>query len=307
MQHILIIKHGALGDIILATAAFAAIRAHHPRAKITLLTTRPYAALLAASPYFDEIWVDKKPRLYNFIGIRRLYRLLNQTAWDFVYDLQTSERSSAYWWLFKRPRPPFSGVGRRHSHRFNDRARHALHALEHDRRQLEIAGIHNLKAPDISWLKEEFPLPKRGEGIFALMVPGGAQHRPEKRWPAEHFIALARILSERGITPVLLGTESERTVLDDIATAVPQAINLCGKTSIAQIANLARQAIVAVGNDTGPMHVIAAAGCPSLVLFSAASSPSRSAPVGANVRTLQRDPISSISPDEALAILVDLV
>ncbi|MFO0456279.1 MAG: glycosyltransferase family 9 protein [Alphaproteobacteria bacterium] len=307
MQNILIIKHGALGDVILATAAFAAIRAHHPQAKITLLTTQPYADLLSASPYFDEIWIDKKPRLYNFYAIRRLYRLLNQKHWDFVYDLQTSERSSAYWWLFKRPRPPFCGVGRRHSHRFNDPTRRELHALDHDRSQLAITGIHTYKMPDISWLKEEFPLPRRGDGIYALIVPGGAAHRPEKRWPIGHFIALALILSERGITPVLLGTESERIVLGDIAKAVPAAINLCGKTSIAQIASLAREAIVAVGNDTGPMHVIAAAGCSSLVLFSGASDPTRSAPMGTHVRTLQRDPMANIQPEEALAILVDLV
>ncbi|MFO0109928.1 MAG: glycosyltransferase family 9 protein, partial [Alphaproteobacteria bacterium] len=98
MQNILIIKHGALGDIILATAAFAAIRAHYPRAKITLLTTRPYADLLSSSPYFDEIWIDTKPRLYQIYGIYRLYRLLNQKNWDFIFDLQTSERSTIYWW-----------------------------------------------------------------------------------------------------------------------------------------------------------------------------------------------------------------
>ncbi len=307
MQNILIIKHGALGDIILATAAFAAIRAHHPKTKITLLTAQPYADLLSASPYFDEIWVDKKPRLYHIYGIYRLYRLLNQKRWDFIFDLQTSERSSIYWWLLKRPRAPFCGVGRHHSHRFDDPKRHELHALEHDRSQLAVVGIHNLKIPDISWLKEDFSLPKRGDGIYALFVPGGAAHRPEKRWPTEHFIALAHILSERGITPVLLGTESERRVLRDIANAVPTAINLCGKTSIPQIASLARQAIVAVGNDTGPMHVIAATGCPSLVLFSLSSNPSRSAPAGNNVRTLQRNPMANIQPEEALAILVNLV
>ena len=70
-ESILIIKHSALGDVILATACFKAIRAQHPGAEIILLTTRPYAQLLAQSPYFNEIWVDSRPRWTDREGIER--------------------------------------------------------------------------------------------------------------------------------------------------------------------------------------------------------------------------------------------
>ena len=101
-ENILVIKHSALGDVVLATAGFAAIRAHHPDAHIVCLTTRSYAELLEASPYFNEVWIDTKPKFTNRRGMRELYEMLNSKQWDWVYDLQTSGRSTWYQWLFKR-------------------------------------------------------------------------------------------------------------------------------------------------------------------------------------------------------------
>lgn len=300
-EQILVIKHGALGDIIIATAGFAAIRAHHPHARITLLTTKAYAPLLAQSPYFDEIWVDSKPKLFDRKAIGRLRHMLNSQRWAWVYDLQTSKRSTLYPWLLARPWPRISNVSRFASHGYTDPARHRRHALDNLQRQLAIASIE-VTMPDISWLQDDtlchsltFP-----HAPFALLVPGGAAHRPEKRWPAEQYAALAQELAGRHIRPVLIGTEAEQAALDSIAARVPAAVNLCGKTSIAQLASLARMAQLAVGNDTGPMHVIAATGCPSTVLFSHASNPERSAPVGAQVTILREQNLSELTVDRVL-------
>ncbi len=105
----------------------------------------------------------------------------------------------------------------------------------------------------------------------------------------------------RGIRPVLIGTEAEGAALDAIAAKVPEALNLRGKTSIAQLATLARRATLAVGNDTGPMHIIGASHCPSLVLFSHASDPVRSAPVGESVTVLREPDLAELSVDRVLA------
>jgi ADP-heptose:LPS heptosyltransferase len=75
-ENILVIKHGALGDIVIATAGFAAIRTQHPNAHITCLTTKAYAELLAQSPYFNEIWVDSKPKLFESAARNRLKSML---------------------------------------------------------------------------------------------------------------------------------------------------------------------------------------------------------------------------------------
>lgn len=61
---------------------------------------------------------------------------------------------------------------------------------------------------------------------------------------------------------MLIGQAAEQEAIDLIRSDCPEAVSLCGQTSIAEIASLARAACVAVGNDTGPMHIIAASGCP---------------------------------------------
>jgi ADP-heptose:LPS heptosyltransferase len=322
-ENILVIKHSALGDIVLATAAFAAIRRAHPTARIHCLTTSGYASLMAQMPFFDEIWVDSKPRWYDKKGIGHLKAMLNSKPWAWVYDLQTSQRTTLYQWLLKSPWPSISNASNWSSHPRGEYDT-AKHALENIRGQLAIAGINDVGMPDVSWLEEDVseldPALRnvseslaagvsgnaaKGESLpsIALLVAGGAAHRPEKRWPTEQYASLAAELVARGITPVLVGTKAEAAALDSIATRVPQAINLCGKTSVAQLATLARAATLAVGNDTGPMHIIAATDCPSTVLFSHASDPVRSAPMGAQVSILREQDLSTLSVDRVLATL----
>ena len=65
MTAILVIKHGALGDLVQAFAPFAAIRAHHPGARIDLLTTPPFAALMERAPWFDRVLTDDRPDWWN--------------------------------------------------------------------------------------------------------------------------------------------------------------------------------------------------------------------------------------------------
>lgn len=298
-SNILVIKHGALGDIILATAAFKAIREEHPQAHIVLLTTKGYAELVAQTPYFNEIWVDSKPKPFQREAIKRLRTILNSYRWEWVYDLQASSRTTFYQWLLKRPWPSISNASRWSSHprpHYNVKQ----HALANLSDQLAVAGLA-IGNPDISWLKGDvslFALPK----YYVLIVPGGAAHRPGKRWPAEQYAALAQELVTKGVTPVLIGSTAEEDVLKSIAARVPHTINLCGKTTIPQLAELARGASIAVGNDTGPMHVIAATGCPSTVIFSHESNPVRSAPVG-NVTILREKDLSHLTVDRVLVSL----
>lgn len=301
VPNILVIKHGALGDIVIATAGFKAIREQFPDAEIVVLTGSGFATLLAQSPYFNEIWADRKPRLFERDALGRLKTMLNSRRWDFVFDLQTSKRSTWYQWLFKRPWPPISNVSRWSSHGYTEPERHQRHALENLQRQLAMTGIE-AGMPDVSWLQEDITN-VRPVGPFALLVAGGAAHRPEKRWPADQYAALAHELVAQGITPVLIGTQAETEALQAIANRVPKAVNLCGKTSIPQLASLAREAVLAVGNDTGPMHVIAAAGCPSTVIFSHASDPARSAPIGPQVTILREQNLAELSVDRVLASL----
>ena len=294
-KRILVIKLGALGDIVLALGPFAAIRRDHPDAHITLLTTPPYAEFLAACPYFDEIRAEQRAPLWNPVAWLALSRSLREGGFDRVYDLQTSDRSG---WSFRLMgpgrRPEWSGIAPGCSHPHTNPNRDCMHSIERQIEQLAIAGIDNVPEADLSWMAADiarFGLAER----TALLVPGGAPHRPAKRWPVDRYAELATRLVTQGVEPVIVGAAAEADIAQEILTACPIARDLTAQTTIEDIAMLARNANIAIGNDTGPMHLIAAAGCPSVVLFSGASDPALTAPRGAEVTVLRAMDLATLS------------
>ena len=99
---------------------------------------------------------------------------------------------------------------------------------------------------------------------------------------------------------MLIGTAAEAPVLATILGEASGAIDLGGRTSLAQIVALARRATCAVGNDTGPIHIAATAGCPTVVLFGEGSDPRRSAPCGEAVTILHRVPLASLPVNDVV-------
>lgn len=272
MSAILVIRLGAFGDFVQSFAPFAAIRAHHAGDRITLLTTAPFAELARRAPWFDAVILDARPAFWNLPGILRLKRRLR--GFELVYDLQTSQRSAAYFRLAGRPRWSGAAPGCALPHA-NPR-RDFLHTRERQREQLEAAGIGAFPAPDLGWLSTPPPpgLPQR----YAVLAPGAAPHRPAKRWPVERFAALAGILAERGLRPVVIGSPTDAMLAGKIRDAVPETLDLAGRTSLFELATVLARAGIVIGNDTGPMHLATALGRPAIVLFSAASDPRLTAP-----------------------------
>lgn len=298
MKHILVIKLGALGDFFIAQQAFRAIRVHHLADHITLMTIPSLVELATLSGAFDAVIVDRRAR--SPLGYWQVAQGLRRAHFDFVYDLQGNRRTAWYWRLLWPRRPPWSGPVAGCSHprppRPVDQPR-----TEWLRVQLQALGVKVPSTLDVAWLKadiSEWKFPAR----IALLVAGGSAHRPGKRWPVAHYVRIAEILVARGITPVLIGTTIDAAVIREIRSRVPATLDLSDQTSVAMLASLARVACGALGNDTGPMHVVAATGCPSVVLFSGESDPLFVAPSGPCVEWLQRTSLSALSPDEVLRV-----
>jgi len=299
---ILVIKLAALGDVVQAFGPFAAIRAHHPGAGITLLTTPSYAGLARRSPWFDAVWADGRPAWTDLPAVWRLARRLHGAGFARVYDLQTSARSSRYR-MFVGGGAEWSGIARGASHPHANPLRDLMHTQNRQREQLAMAGISDFPAPDLSWLDDDvsgFGLPPR----FALLVPGASPGRPGKRWPAERFAALAAGLD---LPAGVVGGPAERPLATAIRAAAPGAIDLTGRTDYAALGAVARRAAYAVGNDTGPTHLVAAAGCPTLALFGPESDPALCAPRGRAVAVLRRDSLARLEVTEVRAALAGLI
>lgn len=295
-HRILVIKLGAFGDFLLALGPMQALRRFRPDAHITLLTTQPYRAMAEASGLFDAIVIDTRPKRFDLHGWLALRRTLRTVQPDFVVDLQTSDRSSFYRLLLLPDRPCWSGIARGCSHPHANPDRDHMHTAERQAEQMEMAGMPkgSVGLSDLSFLTADtahFFLPDR----YMLLVPGGAPHRPDKRWPAERYGAYAAAQLKQGITPVIIGTQAEHHAAETILEKAPGAISLLGRTSFAEIASLARGAESALGNDTGPMHLIALSGCPSTVLFSSASDPALCRPRGPDVRIIQTPDLRALT------------
>ena len=309
-DRILILKFGALGDFIQAFAGFQVIRAAHPEARITLLTTPPFAELAQASGLFDEVETDGRPR--SWLQELAVLRRLRARRYKRVYDLQTSRRSSRYFYAFL-PRPPeWSGISPGCSHPQRRADRNDLHNLDRIADQLHDAGVAPVyplgaaPVPDLSWAAQRpgltpeeilsrFQLRKP----FALLVVGASAAKRDKVWPALSYVELAKALADAGLQVGLIGGDAERSLCASIAREAVGVRNLAGQTSLLELAALGASAALVVGNDSGPVHLLAYAGAPGLMLMSRVTDPGHCAP-RARMGWLRRDDLSTLSSQEVM-------
>jgi ADP-heptose:LPS heptosyltransferase len=295
LKRILVIRLGALGDFVLSFPAFAAVRAHHAQEHVTLLTTAPFTELARASPWFDDIRIDRRPGWFDFPALWQLRRQLR--GFDYVYDLQTSRRSSKYFLLAGRP--PWCGIAPGCSHPDRNPDRNIVHSIDRQRCQLAVAGVPPA-VTDLSWLAGHGP--RLGERVALLVPSTSGTHGGAKTWPLERYAALAKLIVARGMTPAVIGTAAETAAAQAIRAACPETLDLTGQTSILDLAGLAHRAALAVGGDTGPIHLAAMMGAPTIALFSRHSDPVHARPVG-QTTLLRADNILDLSVERVAAAL----
>ncbi|MFN3856437.1 MAG: glycosyltransferase family 9 protein [Caulobacter sp.] len=306
-EKILVIQAGNIAEFVLSLAAMRKIRQAHPRAHITLLTVPAFEALARSSPYFNDI--DTSGELLRSGGWLALRGRIKQARFGRIYDLQGTAATNTLFQML-RPFPPvWSGPasGAKLRHRNPDRDR--MHMLERHAEQLRVAGIWpdapttpgDAPGPDLSWILRRAPAPRPIAGAVApkpyvLLVPGGKDNAPEKRWPIEGYSELAARLFAGGYDIVIIGGPQESALARTIQKRVGRARDLTGRTDFAQIALVGAKAALAVGNDTGPLHLIAAAGAPTIGLFAGGPEALVSSPRG-HVAVIHAPDLASVAVD----------
>ncbi len=285
LKRVLVIKLGALGDFIQALGAMRVVRATHPSARITLLTTEPFEAFAKACPYFDIVEADGRPR--DIKGRADLIRRLRAASYDMVYDFQNNDRTSQYFAGLTGKKPLWSGAAQGASHQHRNPNRAMMHNFDRLTEQLLHAGltpkppgdatgwiIGQELTPSLEWIRPAFRDPPRFKpeffnlyGPYMLLIPGSSAEHPEKRWPVDRFAEIASWVASVGITPVVLGTKAEGDIGNQIMKLEPKTKSIIGRTDLFQLATLSERAVMAVGGDTGPMHLAAAARTPGVCLF----------------------------------------
>ena len=286
-KKILVIKFGGLGDVILSLNAIFSLKKKF-NVKPYLLTEKPYDDFFLKSKWFDEIITIKRSLFYLYDLIQIKKKLNPQTFYK-VFDLQTSRRSSYYLKIFNKNCCEINGIGKFSNVVHSNKNRNNLHTIERQKDQLRNSGIKFFTNPNLSWLYNEKKDLNFKNKKIAILVPGGSKKRLNKRIPEEVFIRVTNLLSNNKILPILLGSKDDFEVCEKIKKKNPEVLNLCNKTNFFQIANLSKKAILSVGNDTGPMHIISRGDNKTFVLFTKNSDPSLCRPTGKKVEILKFD------------------
>ncbi len=284
-MRILIIKLSAFGDVVQAIPAFQSVRRHYPDAQIDLLTA-PLFVDFTSKLTLGKLKIGKLPIFNNIIphqrfGYHRLGEILKlrkiiKGKYDQVIDLQCVARTANYYY-FCYPYPPlWAGVAKYAPISYN---RVFLESLKpHQRHQLLLNGldIPYQFGTDNAWVRQlpqKILSPLKKSKKYVLLVAGASPKHPEKCWKIENYAKIADILLAAKITPVLIGAGAEQQIAEKIMQLSPKICNLVGKTSLQDIAVLAKNAYYGIGNDTGAMHLIAQMGTKCLVLFAGRNNP----------------------------------
>jgi ADP-heptose:LPS heptosyltransferase len=252
---ILFISSTRIGDAVLSTGLLDHLMRAHPEARFTIVCGRVAEGVFRRMPRLDRLIAVEKRR-YSLHWLE-IWGQLATTRWDLVVDLRAS---AIAWLLWTRERKIIQG-GRRPGHRLTHLA--------------ALLGVEPPPLPVI-WTSPEDTTRAAAllpEGRpWLVLGPTANWHR--KVWPAERFAELAlRLTAPDGALPgagiVILGGpgDQERSMATPVLTALPQALDLVGKLDLPEVAAVLARAAIFIGNDSGLMHLAAAAGAPTLGLF----------------------------------------
>jgi|GEM_PF-2082931 lipopolysaccharide heptosyltransferase II len=296
-MEILIIQILRMGDALQLVPLMQGIKELFPESRLSLLTSRLGAGILSPQPEVDDIFVLEKTEIAALMetgtkqdtlsAVDRLAKNLTPVfikPWDWVINFSYSFATAQLSFLIDaKHRSGFTAnkhrqyiskekwfaysmasfVNRRYSvYNWVDINRHilGLRGLPHPP---VVTVSDDLRQKAVRYLKKN----KINTKSLVGLVPGASG--PHKRWPAEKFGRLGRVLVERHAKNILIfGDDTERTIGNQVKQLVGAgAINLAGETSLEDLKTYLSLCDVLVTNDTGPMHLAAAVATPTIGLF----------------------------------------
>ena len=311
---ILIVKLSAIGDVVHTLPALTALRRHYPRARITWLVEEAAADLVMGHPDVDEVLVSqRKTWLKGLKTPRRRQHLralagfvtrLRRHRFDMVLDFQFSLKGAVLIALTRARRKIGFGHGLAHQEcsyvALNEHIPAVsmdIHALDRNLIMLQAIGVecgpieYKLPVADVHRKKAMQLLSgfDRDAGAPFVAINPMAQWE-SKLWSGKGFARVADRLQQEARWPVVFtGGPGDRAYIDNILGQMKtMAPNLAGRTDLLTLAALLQQAKLMITTDTGPMHIAAAMGTPTVALFGP-TAPWRTGPYGRGHQVIQAD------------------
>ena len=301
---ILIVRLGALGDIVHAIPVAVALRRAYPDAQIDWVVSAKHREILDLVPVLNRrIVVNDRGSAAGGLSLRAAIRLLRQTPYDIALDLQGLIKSALIARLSGARR--VMGFNARYARESLARAFYTdvydpggegIYAASETRHvvtiNLGMLGLLGLPAGPVEF-RLDAPrsadisrVIEQAHGRFALLNTGAAW--PNKRWPAPRLAALAKQLRTRhDMTSVVLWGPGERALADEVVAKADGAALIAPPTTIADVVALASAAAVMVSGDTGPTHIASAVGTPIVGIYGP-TRPERNGPLGVDDESVSR-------------------
>lgn len=275
---VLIVKLGAMGDVLHALPAAASLKHNFPNRPLTWLVEAAWAPLLEGNPFVDRVLLLDRKRPGTWVETVRRLRDGRYVAAVDMQGLVKSAFAATLAWPERVIGFARSQVRERTAALFYSIAvkSASIHAVDRNLDLARAAGADTLlRAFPLPAGKPEGDLPSRG---FVLASPFAGW--AGKQWPLEHYAALAReMLRELGLPLVVNGAPAQR----DLLASVPGAIvHISG---IAGLIDATRRATAVIGVDSGPMHLAAALNRPGVAIFGP-TDPARNGPYGSSLEVL---------------------
>jgi len=293
-KKILLIQLKRAGDVIVTTPVAAALRQALPDAKIDFLVDAPFAPLLEHNPSIDRI------RIYDRKALGATWKGLRGACYDWIIDFQSSPRSIVAGLL--------SGARLRAGYRVSFWGRFFTQSIRRPGGQISVtegkmslvrlllnhlpaAGPRRiyLTSAEREWAAREAGGGPSGKKPVAL-IP--THRRSSRRWPADSFVKLARLLAAEGRPVLFFWGPGEKEYVQAIWRQVPES-RMIPQTSLRQMAALLEACGLVVTNDNGPMHLAVAAGAPTVTLYGP-TDPVSWNPGGPRHRALQAASLSCL-------------
>jgi ADP-heptose:LPS heptosyltransferase len=263
---ILIIKLGALGDVIISTSIINQIKKHHKDDEVLLLTSTNFKSLLSNFKNL-KVFSFKRTGLSSAFNTVRWIR---RQRFDRIYDLQSNDRTTIYCALSGCPFR--AGNHPRYPYNVHPQSRYIGECHSFDRLNLILESANIKKAKPLPFL----PVPEKiveevsvwltkhnlSEKTFVLLHAGSSSIHLHKRWP--YFSDLASEI-EKYLKVIWVGGDDDKELNDKLSKST--GINATNAFSILGLVELGKRAKFAVTNDSAPMHILSCSQIPVFGLF----------------------------------------
>ncbi len=323
VPRILVTRTDRIGDLVLTTPLFKALREKFPKAYIAALVFTEHREIVEGNPFLNEVLLyDKKGTERGLPGQFRFSRRLRAKKFDAVIHAHGTNRMHLAGWLAGIPirigyarRAPWALT---HAHPY-DKKEGERQEAEYLFDLLAPLGITGPEKPE-----PYFPVTERANQSLKNLLSGlkipedrawivlsPSASDVTKMWPAERFAELVTRLEKEKEKPtafLAIGTAKDQPIIQVLKqkTQVP-VVDLSGQLSLGMLGALLKRSVLLVSNDSGPVHIATAVGCPVVSVFGRYEpglGPNRWRPLGNKCRVVAKD-VSVIPPAERKFTYID--